>query len=180
MFALLLAAIVTVNLLETKSMSAAELQKELNKLETNSTYEFVGNGTAELNLDGLSMTNARTIDIVFDKVALKLSGEINVHTEASRIVFKNGSTLEATGDITQTGGSGYRSSLSIDGKLVMTIPDGRVVNLERVKSYTDKTAAIIVKGEGKLILDNPQNVTVVRPEDLKGLAIQVKAKKEAK
>lgn len=141
--------------------------------------EFVG----ALDYDKIELTSSQTITGTFSRVTMKLKGEdaIKIHSQNSLLVFRD-SELGAAGDWNQyngTDGNYNKSFIAIDGKFIVK-PNGHKITLHRVKSYTDKTAAIIVKGEGKLILDNPQNVTVVRPEDLKGLAIQVKAKKEAK
>lgn len=118
----------------------------------------------------------------FVAVDLTLGAEgIKIRSKESLLVFRN-STLQASESWAQyTEGPGvthyYDSYIAIDGKLIVK-PNGHTITLHRVKSATDKTAAIIVKGEGNLVLDNPENVTVVRPEDLVGLAIQVKGKKK--
>lgn len=143
--------------------------------------EFVVDKTVAEKATSVEMTQSITIKATFDGVKMALEGAdaIKIHSQNSLLVFKN-SELGATGDWNQYNGEDVnynKSYIAIDGKLIVK-PNGHTITLHRVKSASEKTAAIIVKGEGELILDNPQNVTVVRPEDLKGLAIQVKAKKE--
>lgn len=147
----------------------------------NGAKVFVVDKTEAEKATAIAMTQSVTVEATFDGVKMALEGKdaIKIHSQNSLLVFKN-SELGALGDWNQyngTDGDFNKSYIAVDGKLIVK-PNGYTITLHRVKSATDKTAAIIVKGEGELILDNPRNVTVVRPEDLKGLAIQVKAKKE--
>lgn len=127
------------------------------------------------------MDQSVTIEATFDSVKMTLAGTdaIKIHSQNSLLIFKN-SELGAAEDWNQyngTDGNFNKSYIAIDGKLIVK-PNGHTITLYRVKSASEKTAAIIVKGEGNLVLENPENVTVVRPEDLKGLAIQVMGKKK--
>lgn len=167
MFALLLAAVLSL----TPTGGKENVQ----------TYDASINGA----YDGIESTQ-ETINVTFEGVDLNLGEKgIKIRSKDSLLIFKDSSTLHASANWEQyneqTGGQNlYNTSyIAIDGKLIVK-PNGYTITLHRVKSASEKTAAIIVKGEGELILNNPDNVTVVRPEDLKGLAIQVKAKKEAK
>lgn len=122
----------------------------------------------------------------FDGVDLTLGANgIKIRSKESLLVFRN-STLQASASWAQyTEAEGvthyYDSYIAIDGKLIVK-PNGNTITLHRVKSATDKTAAIIVKGEGTLDYTPKaeDKVVVVRPEDLVGLAIQVKGSKENK
>lgn len=131
----------------------------------------------------IEMTQAVTIEATFDSVKMTLAGTdaIKIHSQNSLLIFKN-SELGAAEDWNQyngTDGNFNKSYIAIDGKLIVK-PNGNTITLHRVKSATDKTAAIIVKGEGTLEYTPGANdkVVVVRPEDLVGLAIQVKGKKK--
>lgn len=166
MFALLLASLITL----TPSDSIPKVG-EYDSQDFAGEYEGIYSGQS-------TTTNTFVaVDLTLGNAGIK------IRSKESLIIFKN-STLQASDSWSQyTEADGvthyYDSYIAIDGKLIVK-PNGHKITLHRVKSANEKTAAIIVKGEGKLILDNPQNVTVVRPEDLKGLAIQLKAKKEAK
>ncbi len=164
MFALLLAAALSLN--PTPGDSSTHY------------HEYTG----VLNDDAIQLTNFGTATGMFYNVSMKLSGSeaIKLRYAQSKIVFSGRTTLGATADWSQYVEDPYHLAyVEIDG-VVTLIPDNHTITLKKIRPVEGKNAVIVVKGPGKLICENPNGVTIVRPEDLKGLAIQVKAKKEAK
>lgn len=166
MFALLLAAVLSLN------PTIGDVSSHY--------HEYTG----VLDYDAIRLTNNGTATGMFYNVSMKLSGSeaIKLRYANSKIVFSGRTTLGAASDWEQYIADPYHLAyVEIDG-IVTLIPDGHTITLKHICPAEGKSAAIVVKGPGKLICDNPNGVTIVRPEDLEniGLVIQVKGKKEVK
>lgn len=131
-----------------------------------------------LETDGIELTQSITVSCTMNHVRLVLgSAGIKLHSQNSLLVFKNRSTLEASADFAQYNGDDVnynKSYVAIDGTLLVK-PMGHTITLPRVKAYTDKKASILVLGEGELVAPDAvaHNVTIVRPEDVKGMIISL-------